>query len=205
MDGYSLSDGETLVKAARYAIDLNLKSPNFDRHIIEKTLEKFKDKRGVFVTLESYPTMSLRGCIGFPHATGHVGRLLVDAAILAASDDPRFNPLTHRELEETVIEVSILSDPELIRKDTPEARKREIKIGRDGLIIAYGFNTGLLLPIVAVEQKWNKDEFLDGICEKARLSHDSWKRPDVTLYKFTTQVFKEISPEGEVKEIYLER
>lgn len=203
MNVYSLTDGENLVKAARYSIELYLKSPNFDRSVMKGTLEKYVEKRGMFVTLEHYPTMALRGCVGFPKPSGSVGALLVEAAIAAAAEDPRFVPISHQELKETVIEVSILSDPEIVNKATAEARKREIKVGRDGLIVHYGFNSGLLLPIVAVEQDWDREEFLEGVCEKAGLPVDAWKRSNISLYKFTTQVFKETEPEGQVKEIHL--
>lgn len=200
---YSLADGENLVKAARYSVELYLKSPNFDRKVMKGTLDKYSEKRGVFVTIEHYPTMALRGCIGFPKPVGSLGSLLVEAAIGAAAEDPRFVPVSHRDLEETLIGVSILSDPQIINKVTPEGRKKEVKVGRDGLIIHYGFNSGLLLPVVAVEQEWDKMEFLEGVCEKAGLPGDAWTRSDISLYKFTAQVFKETEPQGQVKEIRL--
>lgn len=200
---YSLSDGSALVKAARYAIDLHLKSPKFDYRMMEPQVGKYDEKRGIFVTLEHYPTRSLRGCIGFSKPEGPMGRMLIEAAVAAASRDERFVSVSEHEMSELVIEVSILSKPEKIVKNTAEARKREIKIGRDGLIIYYGFKSGLLLPVVPVEQEWNKDQFLEALCEKAQLPPGTWKRADVNLYKFTAQVFREISPDGEVKEVRL--
>ncbi len=198
---YSLHDGETLVRAARSSIELFLNSPRFENTMIERHIERFTEHRGVFVTIEHYPTMSLRGCIGFPRPMGPLKELVVEAAIAAATEDPRFVPLSHHELKESVIEVSVLHQPELVSETTVRGRINAVKVGRDGLIIHYGFKSGLLLPVVPVEEKWGKEEFLRGVCAKAGLNEDSWKKPDISLYKFTAQVFKESEPEGSVKEI----
>ncbi|MDE1768553.1 MAG: TIGR00296 family protein, partial [Candidatus Micrarchaeota archaeon] len=136
--------------------------------------------------------------------TGTEELLDVDAAIAAATEDPRFVPVAVNELEEIVVEVNVLSPPKLVEKSAPDDRKRAVRIGRDGLMIQYGFRSGLLLPEVAIEHKWNKDEFLDSICEKAGLPKGTWKRPEVNLYTFTSQIFKETYPEGQVKEVFLE-
>ncbi|MGC8623294.1 MAG: TIGR00296 family protein [Candidatus Micrarchaeia archaeon] len=202
MKSYSVEEGEELVKAARYAIELFLKSPYFDRKIIYKKIEKFKDMSGAFVTLEHYPTGTLRGCIGFPLAIKPLYEAVVDAAISAATEDPRFVPLSHVELAEITIEVSILSKMERIT-GKPEEIKEQVKVGRDGLFIEYGYYSGLLLPIVAVEEGWNSEEFLDNVCMKAGLPTHTWQRSDVSLYRFTTQIFREIKPEDGVEEIKL--
>ena len=204
MKTYTLKEGEKLVKAARNAIELYIKSPRFEKSMIENTLSEFNEKAGVFVTINHYPTMSLRGCIGYPRAIGPVKKLLIDAAIAAATEDPRFIPLSVGELNDVIIEVSILSEPQQI-KGTPEEIKKEIKIGRDGLIIEYGYYSGLLLPIVAVEEKWNVEEFLKNVCIKAGLHPNMWRRSDITLYKFQTQVFREEEPNGKIVEIKMER
>ncbi|MEM3204842.1 MAG: TIGR00296 family protein [Candidatus Micrarchaeaceae archaeon] len=203
MKVYSLEEGEKLVKMARYAIELHLKSPNFSKSIIERQIGEFNQRYGVFVTIEHYPTKELRGCIGFMKAAGPIKSSLVDAAVAAATEDPRFVPLSHRELNDVTIEVSILSEPKRIT-GTPEEIEKSIKIGRDGLIIEYGFYSGLLLPIVAVEQKWNAREFLENVCIKAGLHKESWKQPGVELYTFSTQVFRETEPNGSVIEINLD-
>ncbi|MGC8662200.1 MAG: TIGR00296 family protein [Candidatus Micrarchaeia archaeon] len=202
---YTLKDGEKFVKAARNAIELYIKSPHFDKHIVEKTLSEYKENVGVFVTIEHYPTLSLRGCIGFPEAVGPLKNSLVEASIAAATEDPRFMPLSAQELNEVVIEVSILTEPQEINGKTQEEKKKEIKIGRDGLIIEYGFYSGLLLPIVPVEEHWSVEEFLENTCEKAGLQKDFWKRSNAVIYKFQSQVFKEKEPNGSVVEIKMEK
>jgi len=200
---YSLEDGRVLVSAARSAIELCIKSPKFDRSMVEGSIERFTEHSGVFVTLEHYPTMTLRGCIGFPEPSGPLKSLLVEAAIAAATEDPRFMPVSHQELGHLVVEVSILSKPERIIQKSASGRLKEVKVGRDGLVIRYGFKSGLLLPVVPVEQGWNKEEFLGQTCVKAGMPEDAWRRPEIELYKFTAKVFKESEPGGSVEEVAL--
>ncbi|EQD66123.1 AMMECR1 domain-containing protein [mine drainage metagenome] len=197
---YTLREGEALVKAARASIELHIKSPRFDRGIVKNSLSGFKDKYGVFVTLTHHPTGTLRGCIGFLHGAYPLGEAVVEAAIAAATEDPRFVPISHYELEELLIEVSILSEGIPLGK-TSASRERAIKIGRDGLVIQYGFYSGLLLPEVAVEEGFNKKEFLAAVCEKAGLPNAYWTQPNVKIYRFETQIFKELEPNGKIEEL----
>ena len=67
----------------------------------------------------------------------------------------------------------------------------EIEIGNHGLVIEKGFNRGLLLPQVAVEQKWSREDFLDHTCIKAGLSPHVWKENDPDLYIFSADIFSE--------------
>ncbi len=202
---YSIEDGETFIRAARSSIELCIKSPKSERYMVEKQLERYKDHSGVFVTIKHYPTLTLRGCIGFPDPIGPLSRLIVEAALAAAFEDPRFAPLSKYELDESVIEVSVLTVPEQIKSSTAGGRLKEIKIGRDGLVIKSGFYSGLFLPVVPIEQKWEKEELLMNLCIKAGLPEDAWKTPRTSLFKFTAQVFNETEPSGRVEEVLLEK
>lgn len=203
MKSYSLADGTRLVKAARQAIELRIISPRFSREMIEPEIGQFSEEQGVFVTIEHYPTKELRGCIGFPMPSGKLKDLLIDAAVAAATEDPRFVPVSHYEFEHMVVEVSLLTKPDLIHANGEARIKKEIKVGRDGLMIRSGYNSGLLLPIVAVEQKWGPEEFLENLCIKAGLPKYTWKHSNVELYKFGSQVFRETAPYGEIEEVKL--
>jgi hypothetical protein len=200
---YGAKQGEELVKAARNSIELFIINPYFNKKIVVNSIAQFGEKHGVFVTLEHYPTKSLRGCIGFPTAVAPLNESIVDAAIAAAFEDPRFVPVSKSELDSLVIEVSVLSKPELI-KGGKLNRLRSIKVGRDGLIVEYGLYSGLLLPIVAVEQQWDKKQFLEQACVKAGLDPQYWSQPNVNVYSFQTQVFHEETPMGKVSEVMLE-
>lgn len=199
----TLEDGNKLVTAARSAAELFIRNPHFNKSMVGQHAKDLKHRYGVFVTIEYYPTKTLRGCIGFPRAVGSIGDTIVDAAIAAATEDPRFVPVSHHELNELTFEVSILSEPILLKKGENE-RLRSVKVGRDGLIMEYGFYSGLLLPIVAVEEGWDKRTFLEEVCVKAGLPRDYWKQQNVNLYKFETQVFREETPNGRIIEIKLE-
>jgi uncharacterized protein (TIGR00296 family) len=196
---YSIEHGRQLVKAARNGIELALIDMHFNRDIITNTLQEFDKPHGVFVTLKHYPTMELRGCIGFPRAIGPLKEALVEAAVAAAFEDPRFVSISKRELDDLLVEISILSSPvEVVGNE--KARLSAVNVPGDGLMIEYGHYSGLLLPTVAVEQKWGKKRFLEETCRKAGLHENYWAQQNVRLYKFETQVFTEESPDGNVIE-----
>ncbi len=200
---YSLEEGKELVWTARHIIETITVNPNFEKRIGKERLAHHKGRHGIFVTIEHYPTKSLRGCIGFTKPIAPVGDLLVEAAIAAATEDPRFVPISHVELDSITIEASILTQPVQLKAKSRAALPKEIKIGRDGLIATYGYKSGLLLPIVAIEEHWAATTFLDNVCIKAGLAGDAWKTQNVSLSKFSTQVFREREPRGEIEEVVL--
>ena len=168
--------------------------------------ENFDDyQTGVFVTL-NYVTRSkeehLRGCVGFPLPEKKLHQSVIEAAIAAAVDDPRFPPVDQKELESIIFELSVLTPLEEIRVK-PADYKKEIAIGRDGLVLRWRHGSGLLLPQVPVELKWNIDEYLANICYKAGAAHDVWLDPASKLFKFQATVFKEIEPKGRVVRLEL--
>lgn len=178
---------------ARYLTDLE---------IIEAK-DSSSTRAGVFVTLyylNSKREEHLRGCIGFPLPGEKLGQSVVQAAIAAATEDPRFPPISLSELDKILFEVSFLSEPQRIRGNPTEFRK-EIKIGRDGLVIQWKYGSGLLLPQVPVELQWNVDEFMANICFKAGAPPDVWVDPQTKLHKFQATVFKELEPKGRVKRL----
>lgn len=192
---FSNEDGEILVKTARQVVTEYLK--NRTKIKLEQTFESnFSYNSGVFVTLNN--PIGLRGCVGFALPDKKLYNALVDAAISAATEDPRFPPVTAKELEEITFGVTVLTPPEVIHvSDTVEYPSR-IKVGRDGLIVKHGSNSGLLLPQVPVECSWTEEEFLGYACEKAGLPRDCWKDKETQVQKFEGIVFKEETPNGRV-------
>jgi uncharacterized protein (TIGR00296 family) len=112
-------------------------------------------------------------------------------AISAATQDPRFPPVTINELDSIDVEVSVLTKPELINVDKPSEYPGKINVGEDGLIVEMGYYRGLLLPQVPLEWKWDVDEFLSNTCMKAGLLPDCWLKPEVKIYSFKSQIFEE--------------
>lgn len=186
-----LTQGEKLVKFARQSV-----SSYFSKQEI-KPLEEFKEKTGVFVTILTLKN-ELRGCIGFPESNIPLGEAIIKAARYAAFSDPRFIPLKQEELDKILFEVSILTKPELIEVKDPNEYPKKIEIGKDGLIIETKPFKGLLLPHVAVEQKWNSEQFLNHTCLKASLLEETWKEGSCDIYKFQTEMFKEKTSNGPV-------
>ncbi len=191
----SNEDGEILVKTARQVVTEYLK--NRTKIKLEQTFESnFSYNSGVFVTLNN--PMGLRGCVGFALPDKKLYNALVDAAISAATEDPRFPSVTAKELEEITFEVTVLTPPEVIHVSDTKEYPSQIKVGRDGLIVKRGFNSGLLLPQVPIEYRWTEEEFLSHTCEKAGLPKDCWRDKETQVQKFEGVVFKEEAPKGKV-------
>ena len=194
----SVIEGAELVRLSRVAVEKYLQES-----VIIESEKHTLEKAGVFVTL-NYVTSSkkeyLRGCIGFPLPEKPLYQGVVEAAIAAATEDPRFPPLDRQELNNIVFEVSVLTSPQQISVSPAEYGK-EIEIGRDGLILHWRFGSGLLLPQVPVELKWNVEEYLANICYKAGAPPDVWLDPSSKLYRFQAVVFKEVEPKGEVVQL----
>ena len=189
------SDGVLLVKTARQAVTEFLSNGN--RIKLETEHEKkFSFDSGVFVTLNKPD--GLRGCIGFPMPEKKLSRAIVEGAIAAATEDPRFPPVTTKELDDITFEVTVLTPPMEIDVSDPIEYLSKIKVGRDGLIIRHSFSSGLLLPQVPVEYGWNVEEFLQHTCEKAGLARDTWKNESVKIEKFEGIIFKEETPNGQI-------
>jgi len=189
------SDGEKLVKTAREVVTEFLKTKN--KMMLDKDFEEsFSSNAGVFVTLNHQS--NLRGCIGYPLPDKKLYNALLEAAISAATEDPRFPSVAFEELDKITFEVSVLTPPQEIEVLDPLEYPSKIKVGRDGLIVKSGFNSGLLLPQVPKEYGWNEEEFLGHTCEKAGLPKEQWKEKDTKILKFEGIVFKEQSPGGSV-------
>lgn len=184
---FTLKEGEELIGLARDSISAQLE--NKEIIVSDKIKKKFSEKQGVFVTLHKHG--ELRGCIGFPEPVLVLYEAVVQAAKGAAFGDPRFPPLSKDEYKDISLEISVLTQPQLITAKKPDEYPKNITIGKDGLIIRSTFGSGLLLPQVAPEWDWNEEEFLSHTCQKAGLSMNFWKESNCKIYKFQAQIFKE--------------
>ncbi|KAA0003356.1 MAG: TIGR00296 family protein [Thermoplasmata archaeon] len=194
----SEKDGKKAVKYAREVIENHIAG----KEIKTKLGDVFNEKAGAFVTIHTYPEKALRGCIGIPEPVMPLGKAIKEAAI-SATHDPRFPDLRREELSLIIIEVTILTPPVLIKVEKPIQYPKHIKIGEDGLIVEKGMWRGLLLPQVAIEYKWNEEEFLSHTCMKAGLTPDAWLDEDTKIYKFQGEVFAEEEPYGNIRKVSL--
>ncbi len=136
---------------------------------------------GAFVTL--HKRERLRGCVGYIEALTPLHKTVEDCAVAAALRDPRFEPVRPDEVAELRLEISVLSP-------LADLRPEQVEVGRHGLLVSDGPWRGLLLPQVAVEWKWDREQFLRATCEKAGLPPEAW-RHGARIQAFTAQVFAE--------------
>ena len=196
-DDITIEEGIELVRLARTSVESYIKNGK----IINSPFKSNK-KSGVFITVYHLNTKNsqknLRGCIGYIIPLKNIYDLVIAAAINAATKDLRFSAISERELDEVIFEVSVLTKPSLIRVDNSDVSLSKIVIGRDGLMLESVYGSGLFLPQVPVEQKWNVREYLINLCYKTGAPSDTWLLPDSKLYTFHSIIFREKLPNREI-------
>jgi uncharacterized protein (TIGR00296 family) len=200
----TMDEGKFLITLARNTVKQYLETGKANKPPKE-TPKKLFEHCGVFVTINSVRQgkKELRGCIGYPYPTSPLVEAVIDSAINAATEDPRFESLSLNELGKVVFEVSVLTPPEPVIIKNPKEYLSKVKVGEDGLIVERGPYKGLLLPQVPVEWGWCEEEFLCQCCIKAGLPPDTWLTKDAKVYKFNAIIFEEETPNGEVKRLNL--
>ena len=174
-------DKRELLRIARSSIESVLRRSPDESNAAQSG--ELLELRGVFVTLRKKG--ELRGCIGYGEPRFPLAQAVQEVAVKAAMEDPRFLPLSLKELASTDIEISVLSA--LAKVDDPQA----IEVGKHGLVLDAGFARGLLLPGVPLEYHWTREEFLNHTATKAGLPADIWRTGQVRIYSFTTETFSD--------------
>jgi AmmeMemoRadiSam system protein A len=127
----------------------------------------------------------LRGCVGYIVSNKPLYETIVEAAVAVATRDPRFHRLNLSEMPTLAIEISVLTPLQ------PLERIEDLEIGVHGLYIKDGVHSGLLLPQVATAHNWNRTQFLQRACKKAKLPEEAWQDSETEIYLFGSQVFGE--------------
>jgi AmmeMemoRadiSam system protein B/AmmeMemoRadiSam system protein A len=140
-----------------------------------------KENRGAFVTITKKG--QLRGCIGYIEGRGPLHKTVEEMAEAAAFRDPRFGSVTERELPDLEYEISVLTPLQRITD------VNEIEVGKHGIYMKKGWNSGLLLPQVATEYGWDRQTFLEHTCQKAGLPTNAWKDKSTEIYIFSADIF----------------
>jgi len=172
---------DELLKIARNSVETAVRDHKQYEYSPPMGLEALEQERGAFVTLNEHG--QLRGCIGYVAPVKPLWATVRDVAAFAALRDSRFRPVSAGELGALEYEVSVLSPMRRVLD------VKEIRVGRDGLIMKSGDIEGLLLPQVPVEEKWDRTTFLDETCYKAGLSKNCWQSADTDIFRFTALVF----------------
>jgi len=175
----SADDKKELLSLARRAVELYVR----EAKVLDAATSNanLKSPRGAFVTLTEGG--DLRGCIGFTEPLFPLAETVVRAGIYAATEDPRFRPVSAGELTSLAYEISVLTP--LKKVDNTNL----IQVGRHGLVVAKDGRRGLLLPQVATQFGWDREELLRQTCVKAGLEPDAWRK-GAEIYSFEAIVFR---------------
>jgi MEMO1 family protein len=177
--GLSEQEKKALHQIARTVIENKAKGKPVPEFKIDSPT--LTENRGAFVSI--HKRGQLRGCIGYIEGRGPLHRTIEEMAEAAAFRDPRFMPVTDRELPDLEIEISVLTP---LKKITDV---NEIEVGKHGIYIKQGWSSGLLLPQVATEYGWDRRTFLEHTCQKAGLPSHAWKEKNTEIYIFSADVF----------------
>ena len=181
----SAADKKALLSIARKTLEQTMKGkkPSDPEDVGVEPTPAMKQTMGGFVTLTI--AGDLRGCIGEIFPRRALADVVLDHAIDAAFNDPRFPPLTAKELPQVRIEISALTPP------VPVASYRDIVIGKHGMFIELAGRSAVFLPQVAPEQGWDLPTTLTYLSQKAGLSPNAWQDPRAKFTVFEAVVFHE--------------
>ncbi len=173
---------QILLQVARRALTLAVECREAPRDFPQD--EQLIQPAGAFITLHRH--RRLRGCIGQLASIVPLVHVVAYCAKAAALEDPRFEPVHAQEVGEIEIEISVLSDLEVLLPS-------QIKSGTHGLVVSKGWQRGILLPQVAREYGWTPIRFLEETCSKAGLDRNAWQDSATRIQAFTAEVFSESS------------
>jgi hypothetical protein len=177
--GLNESEKKTLHHIAKTVIENKVRGKTVPEFKVESPI--LKENRGAFVTI--HKKGQLRGCIGYIEGHGPLHKTIEEMAEAAAFRDPRFTPVSERELPDLEIEISVLTPLKRITD------VKEIEVGKHGIYIKKGWYSGLLLPQVATEYGMDRQTFLEHTCQKAGLPSNAWKDKDTEIYIFSADIF----------------
>jgi len=181
---YTSTDHATLLQVAHDTISHGLRNGR-PSDIAPQTYPKsLREWAATFVTLKTGGV--LRGCIGTLQAVRPLVEDVNENAYAAAFRDPRFLPLSDRELVKLQISISILTTPEPISFRSQQDLLAQLQAGIDGVILEEGSNRGTFLPAVW-ESLPDPREFLRQLKLKAGLHPDYWSTT-LRIYRYRTEV-----------------
>jgi AmmeMemoRadiSam system protein A len=184
--------GQALVKLARQTImeRLGLKISGKESDLVAAAVkdEALKARCGTFVTLKI--AGNLRGCIGSLTAEESILDGVKRNAVSAAFHDPRFSPLTVKEIEDVDIEISILTKPQPLEYIDSKDLISKLRVNIDGVILKKGPAGATFLPQVW-EQLPRPEKFLSHLCVKAGLSANAWENTRLKISTYQVQYFEE--------------
>ncbi len=183
----SKDNQQTCIEVARRSILHGLQSGSALDIVAENYAKNLQQQLACFVTLHKHG--QLRGCIGALEAYQPLINDVAEHAFAAAFKDPRFPALQEDELKTLNIEISVLGKPEPMQFNSEKDLLHQIRPGKDGLILEYGYHRGTFLPSVW-EQLPKAHDFLQSLKVKAGLDK-SWWHDDVRVSRYETFSFSD--------------
>lgn len=179
---FSHAERRRILQFARAAIVA--KADRCPLPVYDEPSDRLLEHGACFVTLHD-SNNRLRGCIGNIAAFEPLEQNLARNAVNAAFNDPRFPQVEPDEIDDLVIEVSILTPI------TPIASPNEFIVGRHGIILNCRGRSAVFLPQVAPEQGWDRETTFFHLCLKAGLPSEAWRGTDACFSVFEAIVFSE--------------
>ncbi len=177
----SNEEKELILKIAKGAVESSVNNEDFAFPAIES--ENLNINLPVFVTINK--NEQLRACMGHIIANKSLKDEIKESAFLASKNDYRFGAVKLLELNNLEYEVTVLSRMKRITSED------EIIIGKHGLYIKFGRNSGLLLPQVAESLDWTAKTFLEQVCNKAGIPENTYLKNEAQVYIFEAIVIDE--------------
>jgi AmmeMemoRadiSam system protein A len=187
-DKLTLEEKKTLLRMAREAMECGVRGEELLPLDNSSLTPRLREDGASFVTL----TMrgQLRGCIGALEPYQPLAEDVREHAIAAALDDPRFPPVTERELNGIEIEVSRLTRPVPLEYKDASDLLSKLRPHMDGVILRDAFRRATFLP-----QVWEKipdpAEFLENLCYKMGASPDLWRKKHLEVLIYQVEEFHE--------------
>ena len=179
----NLDDGKLLVNIARSSI-----SSMFSGDTVE--IPKIDIGSGVFVNIlmKDGEFIASRGVTELKRS---IGETVSKVAKMAAFNETR--PIKQKDLNNMLIEVCILNNPELLIVKDHKEYFNKIELGKHGVMVECEGIIDLLLPRVAIDHNLDVENLLSSLCDKAGLLAETWKEVEACkIFIFTVEIFKEI-------------
>lgn len=188
---FSDTDKEFLIRLARNTLTGYLKDGSILKIDEKQVSENIRANGACFVTLIKKGT-GLRGCIGIFERRLPLYQNVIDRAIRAAVNDPRFPKVRYDELKDIKIEISVLTAPEKILFNSPDDLLVKLRPKKDGVILKTKYGSSTFLPQVW-EQIPDKEQFLSYLCRKHGAPGMTWKTnyKDIEVQTYQAIVFGE--------------
>lgn len=184
---YTDEEKQFILNLARRAIEQYLAQGTMLKVEKSEAPENLRDEQSCFVTLEL--DQELRGCIGHVEPIQPLYLDIIENAVGAAFEDPRFSPLTIEEYKRAELEVSVLTVPQELFFSSPEDLVNKLRPGQDGVIIRRAERGATYLPQVW-EKIPDKERFLSELCLKADLSADDWRKHGFRVWIYQVEIIK---------------